>query len=79
MGIYTGYLTNFKMQFRNVNAQKKLLLFLFIKRPGDPLFCPYTNDGYDLSGLYLGCVFDDIDKEQKISLYADLGKSQFKE
>ena len=55
---------------------KTLLLFLFIKRPGDPLFCRYTNDGYDLSGLYLGCVFDP--EGRKISLFADLGESQFK-
>ena len=65
------------MQLRNLKSSKTLLLFLFIKRPGDPLFCPYTNDGYDLSGLYLGCVFDE--KGHKISLFADLGKSQFKE
>ena len=77
MGIQTGYLTNLKCSSGSKGI--KDLLFSFIKRPGDPLFCPYTNDGYDLSGLYLGCVFDDVNKEHKISLYADIGKYQFKE
>ena len=48
-----------------------------MKTPGNPLFCPYSKNAYDLSGLYLGCVFDP--KGRKISLFADIGKSQFKE
>ena len=45
--------------------------------PGNPLFCPNSNYAYRLWGLYLGCVFGP--KGQKISLFADIGKSQFKE
>ena len=47
-----------------------------MKTPGNPLFCPDSNNAYALSGLYLGCVFGP--KGQKISLFADIGKSQSK-
>ena len=48
-----------------------------MERPGNPLFCPDSNNAYGLSGLYLGCVFGP--KGKKISLFADIGKSQFME
>ena len=63
---------------KNDNEKKNLalLLFLFMKTPGNPLFCPDSNNAYALSGLYLGCVFGP--KGQKISLFANIGKSQSK-
>ena len=61
----------------SIKSIKNILLFLFMQDPGNPLFCPNSNNAYRLWGLYLGCVFGP--KGQKISLFADIGKSQFKE
>ena len=48
-----------------------------MKAPGNPLFCHESNNDDGLAGLYLGCVFGP--KGQQISLFANIGKSQFKE
>ena len=48
-----------------------------METPGNPLFCHESNNDDGLAGLYLGCVFGP--KGQQISLFANIGKSQFKE
>ena len=48
-----------------------------MKTPGNPLFCHESNNDVGLAGLYLGCVFGP--KGQQISLFANIGKPQFKE
>ena len=51
--------------------------FSYLQDPGNPLFCPNSNNAYGLWGLYLGCVFGP--NRQKISLFANIGKFQFRE
>ena len=48
-----------------------------METPGNPLFCHESNKDDGLAGLYLGCVFGP--KGQQISIFANIGKSQFKE